>query len=275
MSMSNDAATTAPAAPVGPAATLDKVDGVGIITLNRPYAMNAVNADLSAAVGAALEEIDADPAVQVGIVTGTGRAFCAGADLKALNAGQDVGAPGHPEWGFAGLVEHPVDTPLIAAVNGFALGGGTEIMLSCDLAVLSEPATLGLPEVKRGLFAAAGGLIALPRQFPIKLAMEAALTGEPIPPEIALRWGLVNRVVPAGELMDATLALARAVAANAPLAVRASKRVVRRALGPGAAWDDDVRRLQNAEMAVLLTSEDVAEGTAAFAAKRAPVWRGR
>jgi crotonobetainyl-CoA hydratase len=257
------------------AATLEKRDGVGIITMNRPSAMNAVNAELAGAVGMALEELDADPSIRIGIVTGAGRAFCAGADLKALKAGHDVSAPGHPEWGFAGLVEHPVDTPLIAAVNGFALGGGTEIMLACDLAVLSEDAALGLPEVKRGLFAAAGGLIALPRQLPIKLAAEAALTGEPITPDVALRWGLVNRVVAAGDLMDTALELARAVAANAPLAVRASKRVLRRALGTGAGWDDDVRHLQNKEMAALLTTEDAAEGTAAFAAKRAPVWTGR
>jgi crotonobetainyl-CoA hydratase len=257
------------------AATLEKVDGIGIITLNRPAAMNAVNADLAGAVGAALEEIDADPAVRIGIVTGAGRAFCAGADLKAVNAGQDVSAPGHPEWGFAGLVEHPVNTPLIAAVNGFALGGGTEIMLACDLAVLSEDAALGLPEVKRGLFAAGGGLIALPRQLPAKLAMEYALTGEHIAPDVALRWGLVNRVVAGAVLIDTALELAHAVAANAPLAVSASKRVLRRALGPGSAWDGDVRRLQDEEMAALLKTDDVAEGTAAFAAKRAPVWTGR
>jgi crotonobetainyl-CoA hydratase len=257
------------------AATLEKTDGVAIITLNRPSAMNAVNSDLAGAVGRALEQIDGDPAIRVGIVTGAGRAFCAGADLKAVNAGLSVSAPGHPEWGFAGLVEHPIDTPLIAAVNGFALGGGSEIMFACDLAILSEDAALGLPEVRRGLFAAAGGLIALPRQLPVKLATEYALTGDPIPPDVALRWGLVNRVVPAAELMDAALDLARRVAANAPLAVRASKRVLRRALGPGAGWDEDVRRLQDEEMAALLTTDDVAEGTAAFAAKRAPVWRGR
>jgi crotonobetainyl-CoA hydratase len=256
------------------AATLDKVDGVAIITLNRPSAMNAVNADLAGAVGQAPDEIDADPAIRVGIITGAGRAFCASAALEAANAELSVAAPGPPEWGFAGLVEHPIDTPLIAAVNGFALGGGSEVMFACDLAILSADAALGLPEIRRGLFAAGGGLIALPRQLSVKLATEYALTGYPIPPDVALRWRLVNRVVPAAELMDAALDLARCVAANAPLAVRASKRVLRRALGPGAAWDDDVRRLQDEEMTALLTSDDVAESTAAFAAKRAPVWRG-
>jgi crotonobetainyl-CoA hydratase len=257
-----------------PAATLDKVDGIGIITLNRPRALNAVNAALSAAVGAALAELDADDSLSVGIVTGSGRAFCAGADLKALNAGRSLTAPGHDDWGFAGLVEHYVQKPLIAAVNGFALGGGTEIVLACDLAVLSEDAALGLPEVKRGLFAAAGGLIKLPRQLPIKLAMEAALAGEPISPEIALRWGLVNRVVPAEQVVPAALELARTIAANAPLALRASKKIMQHASALNSQWDRDVWALQDAELALLLGSSDVAEGTRAFAEKRPPVWTG-
>jgi len=257
-----------------PAATLQKQDGIGTITLNRPKALNAVNAELSAAVGAALEEFDADPTLRVGIVTGAGRAFCAGADLKAINAGQAVSAPGHAEWGFAGLVEHYVTKPLIAAVNGLAFGGGAEIVLACDLAVLSEDAAIGLPEVKRGLFAAAGGLIKLPRQMPIKLAMEAALTGEPIAPETALRWGLVNRVVPADQVLSAALTLAAAVAANAPLALAASKKVIHHAAALGSEWDREVWQLQDREIGTLLTSNDVAEGTTAFAEKRLPVWTG-
>jgi crotonobetainyl-CoA hydratase len=257
-----------------PAANLDKIDGVAIVTLNRPRAINAVNADLSAAVGAALEELDADGDLRLGIITGAGRAFCAGADLKALNAGQTLTAPGHDDWGFAGLVEHYVSKPLIAAVNGLAFGGGCEIMLACDLAVLSEDATLGLPEVKRGLIAGAGGLIHLPRQLPIKLAMEAALTGEPITAEVALRWGLVNRVVPADQVMSTALELARVVGENAPLALQSSKLVIHHAAGLSADWNQAVWALQNEEIRRLITSDDVAEGTTAFAEKRPPAWTG-
>jgi crotonobetainyl-CoA hydratase len=257
-----------------PAATLERRGGIAVITLNRPYAMNAVNADLSGAVGAALEELDNDPALRVGVITGAGRAFCAGADLKGLNAGHVLSAPGHPEWGFAGLVEHAIGKPLIAAVNGFALGGGTEIVLRCDLAVLSEEAALGLPEVKRGLFAAAGGLIMMPRQLPAKIAMEAALLGEPITPETALRWGLVNRVVPAADVLDEALRLAEGIVAGAPLAIKASKQLVERASGAGSDWDADAWRLNEELIAEILQSNDMVEGTAAFAEKRAPRWSG-
>ena len=258
----------------GDAATLEKADGVAVITLNRPHARNAVNGDLSAAVGQALEELDADRDVQVGIVTGTGPAFCAGADLKALAAGESITAPAHPDWGFAGLVEHVISKPLIAAVNGFALGGGTEIMLACDLAVVSEAASLGFPEVKRGLFAAAGGLIRMPRQIPVKVTMELALTGRIMSPQEALGWGLVNRVVPANEVMTAAMELARAVAANAPLAVRSSKRLVHRATAAGSDWDGDVWALQREELDRILASDDAQEGTRAFAEKRPPSWTG-
>ena len=258
-----------------PAATLEKLDGMAIITLNRPRALNAVNADLAAAVGAALEELDADDDLSVGIVTGAGRAFCAGADLKAINSGASVAAPGHEDWGFAGLVQHYVRKPLIAAVNGFAFGGGSEIMLACDLAVLSEDAAIGLPEVKRGLIAGAGGLIHLPRQLPFKLAMEAALTGEPIAADEALRWGLVNRVVPTDQVLATAIELGRSLQRNAPLALQSTKRVMHRAAGQGAQWNDDVWQLQDSEMSALLTTQDVAEGTAAFAEKRPPVWTGR
>lgn len=168
-------------------ATFEQRGPVALITLNRPDAMNAVNAALSEAVGTALETVARDPEIRVAVITGAGRAFCAGADLKELAAGRGIYPPDHPEWGFAGLVQHFIDKPLIAAVNGYALGGGTEIMLACDLAVVSDQAKLGLPEVKRGLLAAAGGLLRLPRQVPVKLAMEVALTGEPIDAETAAR----------------------------------------------------------------------------------------
>lgn len=259
----------------GPAATLERRGDVAVITLNRPRALNAVDAALSGAVGEAIEELQADPALRVGVVTGSGRAFCAGADLKAIAAGREITAPGHPEWGFAGLVEHRIDKPLIAAVNGFALGGGTEIMLACDLAVLSDEAALGLPEVTRGLFAGAGGLIHLPRQLPLKVAMEVALLGDPIAPEDALRWGLVNRVVPSGDVLSVALEMADRIAANAPLSVRTGKRMVHAAVGAGSGWDRDVWDRQSAELVKILASRDAVEGATAFAEKRPPVWTGQ
>jgi crotonobetainyl-CoA hydratase len=262
-----DAARTAAADE--PAARLEKVDGVAIITLNRPRALNAVNADLSAAVGAALEELDADDSLSVGIITGAGRAFSAGADLKAVNAGQLVGAPGHDEWGFAGLVQHYIRKPLIAAVNGLAFGGGCEIMLACDLAVLSEDAPIGLPEVKRGLIAGAGGLIHLPRQFPIKLAMESALTGEPISAETALRWGLVNRVVPGGELDVAVDDLL----ARATRGSRASKAVGKQTLY--AQLDRPEAEAYEIALEVMADASQTPgarEWTASFLEKRPAVW---
>lgn len=199
-----------------PTVRVDKEDGVAVFTLNRPGARNAVNAALSSALGEALEDFEADPKLRVGILTGAGPAFCAGADLKALGAGEPITAHGHPEWGFAGLVRHEISKPLIAAVNGFALGGGTEILLACDLAVLSEDASLGFPEVRRGLFAAAGGLIRMPRQVPTKIVMELALTGVAMDARDALRWGLVNRVVPPERVMVEAFELAQTVALNAP-----------------------------------------------------------
>lgn len=258
-----------------PAAILERRGNIALITLNRPQALNAVNSALSTAVGQALEELEHDPELRVGIITGAGRAFCAGADLKALAAGESLAARDHEDWGFAGLVAHPVSKPLIAAVNGFALGGGTEIVLTSDLAVLSEDAALGLPEAARGLFAAAGGVIRLPRQLPYKLAMEAALTGQPISPEVALRTGLVNRVVPPDMVIEAAIELAEKIVANAPIPVAASKRLVRSASGEGAAWDDDVWELNTRLVEKVFASEDAAEGTRAFAEKREPRWTGR
>lgn len=257
-----------------PAATLERIGHTALITLNRPDAMNAVNAALSAAVGDALETVQQDPALRVAVITGSGKAFCAGADLKELAAGRSIFAPDHPEWGFAGLVQHFVDKPLIAAVNGFALGGGTEILLACDLAVVSETAKFGLPEVKRGLVAAAGGLFRLPRQVPLKLALEVALTGEPITAQTAADWGLANRVVPAEKVLDTALELAETIAANAPLSVRASKRIAYRSASCGNDWDDEIWRLNSRECRDVFTSADAKEGPRAFAEKRPPVWHG-
>ncbi|MFI6048422.1 crotonase/enoyl-CoA hydratase family protein [Nocardia sp. NPDC051321] len=256
------------------AATLERKGHIAVITLNRPEAMNAVNAELSSAVGAALDELATDPELRVGVITGAGRAFCAGADLKELARGNAIHDRAHPEYGFAGLVQHFVDKPLIAAVNGFALGGGTEIVLASDLAVMSEDAALGLPEVTRGLVAAAGGLLRLPRAVPPKIALEMALTGTPINAASAAHWGLVNRVVPADQVLTVALELAATIAANAPMSVRASKRIMHRVNDFGSDWDTPIWQMSFEEAGPVFISKDALEGPRAFAEKRAPQWRG-
>lgn len=248
---------------------------VAVITFNRPRVMNAVNRALAEAVGVGLERAQTDPAVRAVVVTGAGRAFCAGADLNEMAAGQDSYPTGHREWDFAGLVRHWIDKPLIAAVNGFALGGGTEIVLACDLVVIDETAALGLPEVSRGLMAAAGGLLRLQRQVPFKVAAEIALTGEPVSGRRAYELGLVNRVVAAGTALQEAMALAQRVAANAPVALRETKRLLHRAPAAGSDWDDQAWALNRSAMGVVLASQDAREGAAAFAEKRAPQWVGR
>ncbi|MBY4208106.1 crotonase/enoyl-CoA hydratase family protein [Rhodococcus fascians] len=256
-----------------PAALWELRGGIGIITLNRPEALNAVNAELSTAVGDLLDDAENDPRVRVIVVTGAGRAFCAGADLKALAAGEDTSARCHPEWGFAGFAQHWVSKPTIAAVNGFALGGGTELVLASDIAVVDETATLGLPEVKRGLFAAAGGVIRLQQQIPKKIALEIALTGEPITAARGADLGLVNRVAPAGKALEIALAISERIAANAPLSVRASKAMIHRtATEPD--WDSGVWVANAAAMNTVFSSADAIEGATAFTEKRPPVWRG-
>jgi len=262
-----------------PAALYDVRGRVAIITLNRPGAMNAVNAELSTAVGEALEAAATDPDVRAIVITGTGRAFCAGADLKELAQGRSIHAEGHPEWGFAGLIQHWVDKPVIAAVNGFAMGGGTEIALACDLAVAADSATFGLPEVKRGLYAAAGGVIRLQRQIPMKRALELVLTGEGIDADTAAAWGLINRVVPAGSELDVALELADLIAANAPLAVQMSKKMVHRTWPGASDWNsdwssDDPWGANDEALGVVFASNDALEGPLAFAEKREPRWSG-
>ncbi|MFE9629023.1 enoyl-CoA hydratase-related protein [Streptomyces sp. NPDC006527] len=256
------------------AALMDRrEDGVAVITLNRPRALNAVNAELSAAVGEALEAAEADDTVRAVVVTGAGRAFCAGADLKEIAAGRSVHDPRRPEWGFAGLVRHEVAKPLIAAVNGPAMGGGMEIVLACDLAVIDEAAVLGLPEVARGLFAGAGGAIRLARQIPVKAAMEVLLTGRTIAPDEALAMGLVNYVARAGTAVETALGLAAVIAGNAPLGVRTVKRLVRESTD--ATSEDALWRHNDAAWQQVVASEDAEEGARAFAEKRLPAWRGR
>lgn len=265
---------------VEPAALYDVADGVAVITLHRPDAMNAVNEALSTAVGEALETAAADPAVRVVVLTGAGRAFCAGADLKELAQGRSINSAEHPEWGFAGVAQHWIPKPVIAAVNGFALGGGTELALACDLVVASEEAKFGLPEVKRGLMAAAGGVIRLQRQVPLKRALYLALTGEPVDAATAAQWGLVARVVPAAEVLDAALELARTIAANAPLSLEHTKRMVHLTASRGSDWSAgdfpvDPWEANQAAMDTVFSSRDAIEGPTAFAEKRPPVWEGR
>jgi crotonobetainyl-CoA hydratase len=261
-----------------PAALYEVRDRVGLITLNRPEQLNAVNGALSTAVGNALEAAASDPQVRVVVITGNGRAFCAGADLKALSSGGSLSADGHDEWGFAGLVQHWIDKPTIAAVNGFAMGGGTELALACDLVVASIEATFGLPEVRRGLIAAAGGVLRLQRQIPLKRALELGLTGQPIDAVTAEAWGLVNRVVEPAHVLTEALALAGVIAENAPLAVRHTKKLIHRTAGAPSSWDAEWGTrdpwADNFDSIVeVFTSPDAKEGPRAFAEKRPPEWQ--
>ena len=246
-----------------------------LVTLNRPEARNAVNAAVSTGVGDALHEAQHDPEIRAVVVTGAGQSFCAGADLKAISRRENIYHPERAEWGFAGYVQHVIDKPTIAAVNGTALGGGTELALASDLIVAEESAKFGLPEVKRGLIAAAGGVFRIVEQLPRKVAMELLFTGEPMTAADALRWGLVNQVVPDGTVVDAALALAERITVNAPLAVWASKRVA-------AGIDDGVIAAEQSgwsrtmrEMGTVLRSQDAREGPLAFAEKRQPVWQAK
>jgi crotonobetainyl-CoA hydratase len=255
-----------------------RIGHVMIVTLNRPEVRNAVNLKVSLDVGHALDEADNDPAVRAVIVTSAGdQSFCAGADLKALSRGEPIRPYEGREaaWGFAGLVRHPISKPVIAAVNGLALGGGTEIVLACDLAVAADTATFGLPEVKRGIYAGAGGILRLPAQIPHKAAMYHILTGEPMSAQQALEFGLVNKVVPKSDVLKTALDIADRIGANAPLSVQASKRI---ALGIRDSVIESERTawaLNDDEGKKIMASEDAREGPTAFAEKRAPIWQAK
>lgn len=235
-----------------------------VLTLNRPDAGNALNGALSEQLFNELEKAADDPEVRAIVVTGSGeKIFCAGMDLKAFAAGEDIAKIG---MGFAGL--RKCRKPLIAAVNGHALAGGFEVVLMCDLVVSVDTARFGIPEVKRGLFAAGGG-VRLPARIPLAVAMEMGLTGDPIGAERAKELGLINEVVPAGRLRDAALALAARVTANGPLAVQATKQLMLDELGAG-----NPQLMAELQKSVF-SSEDAKEGATAFAQKRAPEWKGR
>ncbi|GAA3744705.1 enoyl-CoA hydratase [Spinactinospora alkalitolerans] len=244
-------------------------DGVLVVTIDRPEARNAVNGEVAEGVAAAMDELDARDDLRVGVLAGAGATFCAGMDLKAFLRGERPVLPGR---GFAGLVERPPATPVIAAVEGYALAGGFELALACDMIVAADNAKFGLPEVKRGLVAAAGGLFRLPDRIPYHLAMEFTLTGAMVPAERAHAAGLVGRLAPAGRALDAALDLAREIAANAPLAVAASKRVIAESRD----WPREESFERQAPIAdAVRSSEDAREGARAFTEKRAPQWRNK
>ena len=251
---------------------------VMVITINREAARNAVNENVCLGVGDALEEAEHDIDVRAIVLTGAGdKSFCAGADLKAIAAGQRIIPEGadREKWGLAGFVGHYVSKPTIAAVNGFALGGGMEICMAADFIIAADHAQFGLPEVKRGLVAGAGGAFRIMEQMPPRIALEVLLMGEPISAQRALELNFVNRVVPIAGLMDEALAFATAVADNAPLSVKASKRIARQYYGNNRPADDAQWLHTREESKITHGSADSIEGPKAFAEKRKPVWTGR
>lgn len=240
-----------------------------VMTMNRAEARNAMDLATAQALAAALDELDARDDLRLGILTGAGGTFCSGMDLKGFLRGERPSVEGR---GFGGLTERPPRKVLIAAVEGYALAGGFELVLSCDLVVASKAAKFGLPEVKRGLVASAGGLIRLPRRIPFHVAMEFALTGDMLSAEKAQAYGLVNRLAEPGQALEEAFKLADTVAANGPLAVATSKRIV----CESADWSrEEMFERQRPIAAPVFVSADAREGSAAFAEKRAPNWTGR
>jgi enoyl-CoA hydratase len=251
-----------------PAVLTERRDGVLLITLNRPDARNAVNLAVAEGVAAALDELDGEQGLSVGVLTGAGSGFSAGMDLKAFVAGE---RPWVGDRGFAGIVQRAADKPLVAAIEGFAVAGGLEVALACDMIVAARGAKLGVPEVKRSLVAAGGALLRLPRRVPAGIAMELALTGDPITAERGYELGLVNRLADPGGAVDAALELAAAIARNGPLALAATKRVLAQAPD----WTEAEFWTRQGEIAgPVMGSNDAREGAVAFAEKREPKWTG-
>src|SRR5271155_4052874 len=248
---------------------VDEVSGVLTMTINRPGQKNAMDHEVAVKLGGALDTLDDDPTLSVGVLTGAGGTFCAGMDLKAFQRGELPILTGR---GLGGLTRATVRKPLIAAVGGWALGGGFELALACDLIVAAEDAKFGFPEVTRGLVASEGGLIRLPHHLPYHIATGMLLTGAPLQADVAKQYGLVNELAASGAALPTAQALAGRVAANAPLALAAVKAVIRAVQG----LDDDAAFSRQDELIAGVTgSEDAREGALAFAEKRPPVWRGR
>ena len=244
-------------------------NGILVITINRPHVRNAVNRAVSYGVCEAVDDLDRRDDLHIGILTGAGGNFCAGMDLKAFLAGEVTRVEGR---GILGIAVTPPRKPMIAAVEGYALAGGFEAVLACDLLVAANNAKFGLPEVKRGLAAAAGGLMRLPRVIPQRIAMEMALTGDMFDAEQLAGYGLINRLVEPGKALEAALELAEKIAANAPLSVTASKRVIVEQRD----WPlGEMYARQEAITGHILKSTDAREGARAFAERRAPIWSGR
>jgi len=246
---------------------VDRRANVLVMTINRPEVRNALDDEVSVRIAAAMDELDSDPELRVGVLVGAGRVFSSGMDLKAFGEGRVPVVVGR---GLAGFAERPPEKPLIAAIEGYAVAGGWEVAMACDLGVAGRDARFGLPEVKRGLIASGGGLIHLPRRIPYAQAAELALTGALIEAPRALELGLLNRVVEPGGALAAALELAEEIAANAPLATAASKKVLKFAAKEfeAGAWDRQV-----AVRDEISASEDAKEGALAFVEKREPVWR--
>lgn len=240
-----------------------------VVTIDRPQVRNAIDGSTAQQIADAMDVLDDDASLSVGILTGAGGTFCSGMDLKAFLRGESPEVPGR---GFAGLTEAPPRKPLIAAIEGHALAGGCELALVCDLIVAARGARFGLPEVTRGLIAGSGGLVRLPQRIPPQIAAEYALTGGHFDAEQAHGWGMVNRLAEPGSALEAALELAREIARNAPLAVATTKRV----LTAAPSWPaDEVWARQRAELETILASSDAHEGAAAFAERREPRWTGR
>lgn len=252
------------------AVNVSRKDGILLIVINRPEARNCVNGDVAIGIDAAITELDSDPTLKVGVITGAGKGFCAGFDLKAYLAGE--GDKVVTDRGFAGITRKPPEKPLIAAVEGFALAGGCEIVLSCDVIVAAKGAIFGVPEVGVGLVAAAGACIRLPKRIPYHVAMYMGISGKMINSDRLYDFGLVNELCDPGHALDKAMELARVIAGNAPLAVMATKAIIRGALDVDekGAWE-----LQDRLGLPILDTEDGREGATAFAEKRAPVWKGR
>jgi enoyl-CoA hydratase/carnithine racemase len=252
-----------------PAVLTERRDQVLVITINRPDQRNAVNAAVAEGIAHAVDELDDTDELVLGVLTGAGKGFCAGMDLKAFVTGE---RPWFEDRGFAGITQRPAVKPMIAAIEGFAVAGGLEVALACDLIVASRGTRLGIPESKRSLVAAGGGLLRLPRVLPRNVAMEMALTGDPILAERAHGLGMVNRLAEPGQALETALELAAEIAVNAPLSLIGSKRILKESID----WPDSEFFARQQEISgPIFDSEDAKEGATAFAEKRAPVWKGR